>query len=227
MSKNIIVYTDDHGVYGVARINHLILNELVKQGYQVVGVQTKTSNPLVTSQMEMGIKHIWLKFDTAQEFGKSLNNHAEVKIIFTSAQADLVIFNDCCPFSNFAAKQVAMEMGIPYIAVIGFVAPYLAKRFADYLEQLYEQYNQAETVIAVSQENLKLLHQLFRLPQEKGKVIYYGRPEEYFIPRDPSVRESLRQEFGIPLDAVVCFTASRLVSVKGYQYQLEAIKHLK
>ena len=37
----------------------------------------------------------------------------------------------------------------------------------------------------------------------------------------------MRQEFDIPSNAVVCFTAARLEAVKGYQYQLEAIKQLK
>jgi predicted O-linked N-acetylglucosamine transferase (SPINDLY family)/cephalosporin hydroxylase len=227
MSKHILLYTDDPGVGGVAQYNHAIVSGLVALGYQVTCVQSKSDTPLISSQKELGIQHVWLNFDTAREFGRTLTYRTDAQNILTTYKPDFIIFSDCCPFSNFAAKQVAIDLEIPYIAVIGFVAPYLAERFTAYLNELPHQYSQAQAVIAVSNENLSLLHELFRLPNNKGQVIYYGRSEQYFTPPVLSVRERLRQEFDIPSNAVVCFTAARLEAVKGYQYQLEAIKQLK
>ena len=58
-------------------------------------------------------------------------------------------------------------------------------------------------------------------------MIYNGRPAQYFSPPNASARQRLRQEFNIPSDAIVCFTSARLEPVKGYQYQLEAIRQLQ
>lgn len=227
MSKRILLYTDDPGSGGVAQYNHAILLGLVASEYHVICVQSKSNNPLINLQKELGIQHVWLEFDTSKDFERSLINRADAENTLTIYKPDFIIFSDCCPLSNFAAKQVAIELEIPYIAVIGFVAAYLANRFATFLDELARQYTQAKAVIAVSNDNLTLLHELFRLPKDKGRVIYYGRPAEYFSTSILPVRQNLRQEFNIPLNAVVCFTSARLELVKGYQYQLEAIKHLK
>jgi len=58
-------------------------------------------------------------------------------------------------------------------------------------------------------------------------VIYCGRPDLYFQPPNPEVRSRLRREWGIPQNAVVCFTAARMDIIKGYQYQIGAIKQLQ
>jgi glycosyltransferase involved in cell wall biosynthesis len=157
MSKHILLYTDDPGLGGVAQYNHELLSKLITLNYQVTCVQTKSDNPLVVQQKELGIQHCWLEFDTIKEFGRTLLYQVDAQNIFTTYQPDFIIFSDSCPLSNFAAKQVAIQLQIPYIAVVGFVAPYLAERFASYLDELSHQYTQAKAVIAVSNENLKLL----------------------------------------------------------------------
>ena len=182
---------------------------------------------LIEQRQQLGIQHLWLDYDTSKEFGRTLTDLFDAQNILDAVKPDLVIFSDCCPLSNLAAKGVANQIGIPYIIVEGFVAPYLAERFTSYLEELEKIYTQARAVIAVSTENLNLLHQFFRLPKGKGQVIYYGRPEHYFAPPIPSVRDRLRQDLEIPANAVVCFTAARLDPIKGFQYQLEAIQQLK
>ncbi|OUL34774.1 hypothetical protein BV372_13055 [Nostoc sp. T09] len=226
-NQHILLYTDDPSIYGVGQYNHIVLCELARLGYKVTCVQSQVSNQFIKQRQQLGIQHLWLDYNTLQEFARTLTSVSDAQKILASVKPDLVIFSDCCPFSNLAAKKVANEMGIPYIMVEGFVATYLAERFDSYLEELEQIYAQAGAVIAVSTENLNLLHQLFRLPKDKGQVIYNGRPKHYFIPPRPSVRDRLRQDLEIPADAIVCFTAARLEPVKGFQYQLEAIQQLK
>ncbi|MFM6457028.1 MAG: glycosyltransferase, partial [Planktothrix sp.] len=55
----------------------------------------------------------------------------------------------------------------------------------------------------------------------------YGRPSNYFTPRNVLINENLRGKLEIPLDAVVCLTSARIEKRKGYQYQLQAIEQLR
>ncbi|HEY9622201.1 MAG TPA: TylF/MycF/NovP-related O-methyltransferase [Crinalium sp.] len=227
MTKHILLYTDDPGVGGVAQYNHSIVLGLKQRGYRVTLVQSRTTNPLLEQQIQLGIEHEWLDFDTQKDFDRTFHNLTDPQDIFDRTRPDLILFSDGCPTSNFAAKQVALQLGIPYLVVIGFAAPYLAERFAFCLDAVADQHRQAKAVIAVSQENLEVLHQRFRLSSDRGEVIHYGRPELYFAPPKPEVRDRLRSELGIPEDGILCFTAARLEGIKGYQYQLDAIVQLK
>lgn len=219
MNKHIFLCTDDPGVGGAAQYNHSILCELAKLGYRVTCIQPQAYDEQLTSyQKQLGIQHVWI----------STNKEEDWRQIFTepSNKPDLIFCSNSNPFSNFAIKQNAIQIGIPYIIVEHLVEPHLAKHFSKYLDELSHHYTHAKSVIAVSYNNLSLLYKLFRLPENKGQVIYNGRPSQYFTPCDSSIRILLRQELSIPFDAVVCFTAARIETRKGYQYQLEAIKQL-
>ena len=219
MNKHILLSSNDPGVGGVAQYNHALVCELVRLGYKVTCIHPQLfDNHFIAYQKQLGIQHLWLAHDAVEDINKILSN--------PSTKPDLVVCSNTNPFSNFAIKQVSLQLKIPYIVIEGLVEPHLADQFAQYISALSHHYVQAKSVIAVSQDNLDLLHKLFKLPEDKGQVIYYGRPSQYFTARDLSIRDRLRQEFNIPSDAVVCFTAARIERRKGYQYQLEAIKQL-
>jgi glycosyltransferase involved in cell wall biosynthesis/predicted O-methyltransferase YrrM len=219
MKKHILLSTQDPGVGGVAQYNHSLLSGLVKLGYQITCLQPQAFNDsLINDQINLGIQHLWQEKETVENLFR----------LFTEPgnKPDLIICSNTNPFSNLPIKQMAIQLEIPYIVVEGLVEPHLAEHFAAYLNELSHQYAQAKSVIAVSYDNLNLLHKLFKLPKDKGQVIYYGRPSEYFTASDLSMREHLRQQLGISSDGVVCFTAARIETRKGYQYQLDAIKQL-
>ncbi|MGB3558214.1 MAG: TylF/MycF/NovP-related O-methyltransferase [Geitlerinemataceae cyanobacterium] len=230
-STTILLYTDDPGVGGVAQYNHSILLGLSARGYRVILVQGKAENPLISAQKTFGIEHEWLDFDTLREFNRVVSDTETATAIFVKTQPHSIVFSDACPFSNLGAKQAAQKLGIPYIATIGFVCADLSHHFGEeinpmpYLNALSQAYDAAKTVIAVSGDNLDLLRQLYGL--KGGRAIYYGRSENYFTPRNPQVRDRLRTELDIPKDAVVCLTVARLEAIKGYQYQLEALRQLQ
>ncbi len=226
-TRHILLYSDDPEFGGVAQWNHNILIALASKGYRVTCVQTRCESPLVKERLAAGITHRWLDYDTGKDFARTLTDRSHADAIFAADRPDLVLFADCCPLSNLAARQAAMDREIPFVTVVHFAAEYLARNFAPFLPTLARQHAAARAVVSVSGENLGLLHRHFGTPAAQGVVIHNGRPPCFFSPRDAAVRKRLRAEQGIPEGAVVCFTAARLTAVKGFAYQLEAIKLLK
>jgi glycosyltransferase involved in cell wall biosynthesis len=224
--EHILVFTDDPAHGGVAQYNHTLLVALAAAGHRVTCVQSASASPLTREQRASGIRHVWLDYDTGREFSRTVEDVSSAAWIFTAERPDLIVFSDCSPVSNLAAREVAMQQGIPFIVVVGFVAPYLATNFASRLGQLAAHYAAAREVVAVSRENLALLRRHFGLAADRGRVIHYGRPDRFFAPRDAEVRARLREAAGIPADAVVCFTAARLTEVKGFNHQLQAAQTL-
>lgn len=222
----VLLYTDDPDAGGVAQYNHSLLLGLTAAGYEVTCAQSEIETPLVAQQRAAGVSHRWISYDTKREFGRTLTDKADAERIFAAERPDLIVFSDCCPLSNLAARQVALQQGIPYVVVVGFVGAYLADRFQQALPALAAHYARAAAVVAVSQENLDLLHRRFGLPASAGTVIHYGRPDRYFASRDVAVRARLRAELSLPENAVVCFTAARLAGVKGHVFLLEAARAL-
>jgi glycosyltransferase involved in cell wall biosynthesis len=222
-APHFLLVTDDPENGGVAHYNHSILLALARSGHRVSCLQTRSDGALVHEQRAAGVRHHWLAYDTDADFARTMTDVASARELIEAERPDLIIFSDCCPFSNFAAREVARLLSIPYVSVVGFVGAYLARTFAAHLPLLARQYAGAQAVVAVSQENLQLLRTHFGLGANSGQVIHYGRPPRFFLPRDLAARVRLRGELGIPDNAVVCFTAARLAAVKGHALQLQAL----
>ncbi|WP_019503038.1 glycosyltransferase [Pseudanabaena sp. PCC 6802] len=219
--KHILLCTGDRGVGGVAKYNHSLLCALAERGYKVTCVQPHAvDTDAVNIRQQLGVRHLWLDDRQTQ---------AELNRIFntSSERPHLIISSNTSPFSNLDIQSTAIEFDIPYIIVEGLVMPeYIQRETPERIKQLARHYSQAKQTIAVSTENLNLLHQQFGLPRDRGRVIYYGRPPQYFTPRDLANSNSLRQSLQIPHNAIVCFTSARIEVRKGYHYQLEAIQAL-
>ncbi len=224
---HVLVYSDDPDLGGVAQYNHAILLALIDAGYRVSSVQPESDSPLVREQRARGVTHHWIGYNPVKEFARGLSDPDRAEDHFCEDRPDLIIFSDCCPLSNLAAKNVAIRFGLPFIVVVGFAAEYLARNFESALPLVKRQYERAEEVVAVSQENLALLRTRFGLAAGRGTVIHYGRPSRFFTAPDTSVRLRLRREIGADETAVVCLTTARLSRVKGYWEQIAAIERLR
>jgi glycosyltransferase involved in cell wall biosynthesis len=225
--KHILLYTDDPESGGVAQYNHALLLGLADAGYRVSCVQSSSENPLIAKQRQAGVRHFWIDYHSGREFARTLTESDLAEEIFCEDPPDLVVFSDCCPVSNLAAREVARRHDIPYLIVVGFVGAYLAKNFAQYLPLLARQQQAARAVVAVSEENRELLQRLFGTPPDRCEVIHYGRPQKFFRPADAAVRARLRRELKIPEDGIVCLTTARLTAIKGFQHQFRAMEHLR
>ena len=226
MQPHLLWYTDDPSIYGVGQHNHSLMCAAARAGFRVTCVQSRGRNPLVEERETLGIRHIWLDYDTRQDILRMLHNQDEPRQILSAERPDLIVFSNSLPISNLAAKEIAVQEKLPFLLVEGCALPSIAKNYADCLGALARHYAAARDVITVSNENLSLLHRHFGLPPQKGRVIYIGRPPCFFLARDLSNRQRLRDELKLPSDAVLCFTAARLHGIKGYQYQIRALANL-
>ncbi|HEX2852289.1 MAG TPA: glycosyltransferase [Opitutaceae bacterium] len=224
--KKVLIYSDDPGLGGAAHYNHTVLLALARAGAKVYSAQPKSESPLLLEQQQAGVSHFWISYDPVTSFVRSFTDGADAERILAEVQPDLVYFSDCCAVSNIAAKQVALKRGIPYALICHSEAGYLAERFPQVLGAVKELLAHARQVVAVSEHSREVLRKNFNLPPDKGTVIYSGRPARYFAAPNAATRERLRAELGIPADGVLCFTAARLDSAKGFQFQLEAIRQL-
>jgi glycosyltransferase involved in cell wall biosynthesis len=226
-----LMNTDDPGIGGLAQYDHLIMSQLAKMGYQVTAVRPYHESPLAEKEKALGIHQYWLNYSTSKDLSRILRNTLDAEQLYRKIQPDFIIFSDGWPFSHFAAKQVAIQQHIPYMIAIGLATPeHINFSLGDgipYAEGVLYQYGLARTFNTAAQEHLDILHQQFKLPENKGNLVYYGRSEQYFAAPNLTTRKQLRQSLGIPEDGVMCITTARLAPIKGHQYQLEAIAQLK
>jgi glycosyltransferase involved in cell wall biosynthesis len=227
--KRIAFWTDDHSQGGVATYVDAMSCALARMGLDVTVVQSHVDGPRQATQRELGVKHHWLPYDTRKDANRTANNRQDAEEAYAAIRPDVLVFANCDPASHIAAKSVAIGQGIPYIVVEGYAYAVQepAPAYARCIQIATEHYRQAKAVIAVSDDNLNLLHTYFGLPPGKGEVIHYGRPEVFFRPADPAVRASQRCELGIDSQDVLCLTVGRLEHVKGYDCLLVAVKELQ
>ena len=76
---------------------------------------------MIQEQKELGVKYVWLDFDTMKDWSRILYNCADAEQVFDATNPDLIVFSDGWPMSSFAAKQVAIKRAIPYFISLGFV----------------------------------------------------------------------------------------------------------
>ena len=226
---HIALYTDCSGIYGAEQWNHALALALAADGYRVTLVQPRAAHGLVDAQVQAGIAHVWLAEDNLYDPSRparALTDDAEPRHILDQLRPDLLLFSDGAPMSSLAAKEVARDLGLPYLVVVHCVTEAWAEAYRPYVARLPEVYRHAQAVVCVSRANLRLLHDRFGLPPDQGIVILNGRSARFFAPPDPAARR-LREDWRIPAQAVVVCTVGSLERRKGYPYLLQAAARLR
>jgi glycosyltransferase involved in cell wall biosynthesis len=223
--RHVLFYTDHSGIYGAEQANHAIMLGLRAAGFRVTCAHAPAHNDLVRARVRAGIRHVWLApehvYDSSRP-ASSLTDAAEAQGLLRETRPDLVIFGDGSPMSSLMPKHAAAAEDVPFIVIVHCVLPGWASQFAAYLPALERAYRAADAVVAVSSENLGLLHRLFRLPADRGCVVLCGRPRRFFEPRDDAARTALRRELLLPEGSTAVLTVGRLDWVKGHQHVLAA-----
>lgn len=224
--KTLLLYSDEPNPHGVAQYNHAILLALVRAGWTVCSAHPQFESPLLESQREAGIRHYWTTWNWGPRFVRSMIDNDEPERILAAVEPDLVVFSDCWPISNIAAKHAVIKRDLPFVVVChsGDLAP--GQNFPASLKVVAQQFARARAVVSVAESSLSVLRRHYGLAPDKGRVIFNGRPPVYFTAPDPAARARLRGELNLPAEAMLCFTAARFDAAKGYQFQLAAIKRL-
>ncbi len=223
----VLIYSDDPGEGGVSQYNLSLAAGLQRIGYTVTIARSIRNDAALPAECAT-IRQIAIPFDTRLDPARNLTDVATASCVIGAARPDVVIFTNCAPVSQVAATVAAANLGIPYVIVEGFAAPYdeLAPQQAWMLHYQRLLYEKSRAVVAVSEDNLAILRSHYGLHARKGEVVHYGRPDVFFAPRDASARSRLRAEFSIPDEATVCLTTARFTEVKGFALQVEAFCRL-
>jgi glycosyltransferase involved in cell wall biosynthesis len=225
----LLLYSDCAGVYGAEQINHSLAMGLHGAGFVVSFAQPRAAHALIDAREAAGIAHYWLPQEQLYELAApapSLCDAGPARSVMGEAQPELVLFADGCPLSSLAAKEYCRARRIPFVVLVHCVFEGWQRDYAAHLPALAQCYAAALQVIAVSAENLALLHTGFGLAPAKGRVIHNGRPARFFAPVDTDERAQLRSALGVAPRSILCLSVGRMEWVKGYQYQLEAMRKM-
>lgn len=222
-----IIWTDDLGFGGVAQYAHSMALGLKVRGFTVVFVQPKSYTFLQRERASQNIAHIFFPGDPNDTFGDSLSHVDFADSVLSQVRPSVVLFANCCPFSNLAGRERAARTKTPFIITEGFAEAYLPKLMPHLIERNRVNYDHANEIIGVSEYTLSILHSEFHLPKHLGKLIHYGRPPRFFVQADQSARVTKRLGLGFGDSTCVVTMVARLSAVKGHDLLLSALNILR
>ncbi len=219
---NIVLYCDDSGNGGTAVNAALLAEGFTQAGHQTLLVCGDQDNPFAPP----GLRCEQLGYSPMFFRAKARLSRNEPEHLFLRERPSLVFFCDASPESSLAAKRVCRDWGIPYVVLVNYVAPVLPADFAGHLDAIARAYHGALAVVAVSSQNLKLLHTVYGVPAQRSAVVYNGRPRLYFEAVAADRRAAIRRAAGLAPEDVLCLTIARYEARKGYRHLLEAAARL-
>lgn len=224
----VLCVTDDSGQGGTAVNTTRTAMLLARRGFDLwYGVAPDGDPDAAALRAAAGVRDLPIVFDSAHGFERSLFTDGVLAAHLDACRPDLVLFGDSAPNSQLAAKLATLDRGVPYVAVVNLVDGGQAESFTDRAGLVRATLTAADAVVTVSDENLRTLRNLFGLPAVCGGVIHTPCPAAFFQAPDPAVRARIRARYGIPGDAVLCFTVARYEERKGHRHLLRAVAALR
>jgi len=226
----ILIYSDRGGLGGAEQINHRLALALHDDGWAVAVAEPEEADALKAERAVLGIANLGLPVEDVYDWehpAPSLTDPEPALRVLDAAWPDLVLFADSFPLANLAAKQAVQRRGLPYVVLVHCVQPDWARQFAGFVPALSGLYRAARAVIAVSDDNLRLLRRYFGLSPGLGQVIPNDRPEAFFAPRDPKRRARERAALGIGREDLLVLSIGRLELAKGWPELLDALLPLR
>ena len=227
--KTILLLSDSHDRCGVGNFNAALLQALHGAGYRVVYAKQREQSPLQRRLENLGVEFRWLDYVPENEPDRFANDRDLPARIISETGPDLVFFGKGQPLLLFGCIETARALSIPYIIREGLVAGELLpdKSKVNFIQALRGQYEQAEAVICVSQNNLALLREALSLSSDIGTVLPATADSRFFSPVNPETRRRIRREWGVSDDEIVCFTSAKLEPIKGHGVQVYAMDFLR
>lgn len=215
----ILIYCDDPGYGGTAVNAGLLTGALGAHGFEIA---LAAGVDLRGDASDAAFHRI--DYDTQRFYEKTRRSRNEPEDILLASRPDLVLFCDGAPDSSLAAKAVCRDWGVPYVALVNYVAQ--PADDAPDRREAARALAGAVAVVAVSRENRELLRRYYGVDHDRSRVIYNGRPDCYFHMVDAGCRQGLRAAQGLGPDDLLCLTVARYEPRKGYGHLLEAIRLL-
>ncbi len=228
MFRRILIVSPTNSLCGAGQFRHDLAVGLQRNGYSVTIAQPAENTPLQERERALAIRHEFFSRDVYEDQAGFANDKYQAAEIICRVRPDLIIFS-----SGFFAGahrsffRCARFFRIPYILVEHQVSDFTFFLHDANVAEFANYYKSANAVIAVSDDNLRVLRRKLALPEQVGRVIPCGRPAEFFAPRDGERRRALRAEWKIPADALAVVTVAKLEQVKGHALLIKAIERMK
>jgi glycosyltransferase involved in cell wall biosynthesis len=228
MPGRILIVSPTDSRSGAGLFRHALATALRRAGYAVTIAQPEEYTPIQGREAQLGIEHHFFARNPYDDLVAFVRDEAAAASAVQRAAPDLVVFSSgLSPLCHLPFFNPVARAGLPYLMIEHQVAPHLFAFEPPVRARFAEFHQRASAVVAVSQDNLRVLREALGLPEEVGRVILYGRPDPFFRPRNPAGRAALRREWDVPEDALVALTVAKLEPVKGHEYLIEAMRRLK
>jgi glycosyltransferase involved in cell wall biosynthesis len=220
------VWTNCEAFGGVAEFTHSMAVGMRLRGYEITVVGPKFDETKRKYEQGIGIKHCQMHFPETGTHAVTIPYERSASTLLRDLAPDVILFADCGPIASLLAKKCASDLSIPMVFSLGIVLETGAPVASSWpgFQKIYEA---AHSVVVVSRHNAQLLSRLYPIGSTELKLIHYGRPEIFFRPVNDNRRREYRATIGAGPDDLVFLTAARYDWIKGYDFFLTTLEHLR
>ncbi len=213
----ILHLTSHLNVGGIATYIAQVSEGLVRRGHHVV--VASGGGTLVPRLSQSRIRHWHLPLHTSAEFSPQVG-WAWWRLSRHVAHEPVDLIHAHTRVAQVVAHGLWRRRGIPYVTTWhGFYRRRLSRRWLPCT---------GHRTIAISEPVRRHLHEVFRVPSERIRLIPHGVDVASFSqPIDVTSHDQLRWSLGLPANGVVVGTVARLVPSKGVSQLIEAFRQIK